>query len=47
MTPADFTRNIVGRPFMGFNRRGKFLIMKLSAERMLLVNPILTGAIQL
>ena len=47
MTPTDFTQDVVGRSFMDFSRRGKFLIMKLSAERMLLVNPMLTGAIQL
>ena len=47
MTPADFTQDVVGRSFMDFSRRGKFLIMELSAERMLLVNPMLTGAIQL
>ena len=47
MTPTDFTQDVVGRSFMDFSRRGKFLIMELSAERMLLVNPMLTGAIQL
>ena len=32
MTPTDFTRDVVGRPFMDFSRRGKFLIMELSVE---------------
>lgn len=47
LTPIDFVQDVAGRSFLGFNRRGKFLLMELSAERMLLVNPMLTGAIQL
>ncbi len=47
LTPTDFTQDIVGRSFIGFSRRGKFLLMEFSAERMLVVNPMLTGAIQL
>ena len=47
LTPTDFTQDMVGRSFIGFSRSGKFLLMELSAERMLVVNPMLTGAIQL
>ena len=47
LTPTDFTQDVVDRSFVGFSRRGKFLLMELSAERMLVVNPMLTGAIRL
>lgn len=38
---------MVDHSFLSFNRRGKFLLTELSAERILMVNPMLTGAIQL
>ena len=47
LSPNDFAQDIVGSSFIGFSRRGKFLLMELSAARMLVVNPMLTGAIQL
>ena len=47
LTSTDFAQDVVGRPFLCFNRSGKFLLMEISAERMLVVNPMLTGAIQL
>jgi formamidopyrimidine-DNA glycosylase len=47
LTPTDFAQDAAGRSLLGFSRRGKFLLMELSAERMLVVNPMLTGAIQL
>ncbi|MFH1560430.1 MAG: DNA-formamidopyrimidine glycosylase family protein [Chloroflexota bacterium] len=47
LTSTGFAEDVIGRSFLGFSRRGKFLLMELSAERMLVVNPMLTGAIQL
>ena len=44
---ADFAVDIAGRTFQGFCRRGKFLQAELSGQRVLLVNPMLTGLFQL
>ncbi len=43
---GDFTTDIVGRTLLEIERRGKFLIMRLSGDRLLTINPMLTGAIQ-
>ena len=43
----DFARDVAGRSILGFTRRGKFLIAELSGERALVINPMLTGAVQL
>ena len=47
LTSTDFSGDVAGRSFLGFSRRGKFLLMALSGERMLVVNPMLTGALRL
>jgi formamidopyrimidine-DNA glycosylase len=38
--------DIPGRKFTDVQRRGKFLLMGLSGKRMLVINPMLTGALQ-
>ena len=43
----DFARDVTGRCILGFTRRGKFLIADLSDDRALVINPMLTGAVQL
>ncbi len=44
--PEEFSQDIVGRRLETFRRRGKFLLIALSGERMLVINPMLTGALQ-
>ena len=44
---AYFTEDVSGRCFKGFRRRGKFLQADLSDDRVLLVNPMLTGLFRL
>ena len=44
---AEFATDVSGRCFKGFRRRGKFLQADLSDDRVLLVNPMLTGLFQL
>jgi formamidopyrimidine-DNA glycosylase len=44
---GDLAQDIAGRTFGAFTRRGKFLKAGLSGQRVLLVNPMLTGAFQL
>ena len=43
----DFVSDVVSRSVEGFTRRGKFLIAGLSDDRALVINPMLTGAVQL
>ena len=43
----DFASDVVSRSIEGFTRRGKFLIAGLSGDRALVINPMLTGAVQL
>jgi formamidopyrimidine-DNA glycosylase len=43
---GDMTRDIVGKTLESIQRRGKFLLFRFSEERLLAVNPMLTGAIQ-
>ena len=43
---GDFSADISGRTFGAFERRGKFLLAPLSGERWLVINPMLTGAVQ-
>ena len=43
---GDFPEDIQGRTFGSFQRRGKFLLGELSGDRWLVINPMLTGAIQ-
>ena len=44
---GDFTVDVAGREVGEFRRSGKFLLMELSEDRLLVVNPMLTGAFQL
>ena len=43
---GEFSADISGRTLGTFERRGKFLLTRLSGERWLVINPMLTGAIQ-
>ena len=43
---GDLTSDIGGRTLEEFRRRGKFLLSQLSGDRLLVVNPMLTGALQ-
>lgn len=43
---GDFAADVAGRRFEGFRRRGKFLLADLSGERRMVINPMLTGALQ-
>ena len=43
---GDFSEDVAGRAFEGFQRRGKFLLIALSGDRHLVINPMLTGALQ-
>ena len=47
LTPDGFPEDAAGRSFLEFSRKGKFLLMTLSGDRMLVVNPMLTGALRL
>ena len=41
-----FAEDLRGRTIDSFRRRGKFLMIELSGDRLLAVNPMLTGALQ-
>jgi formamidopyrimidine-DNA glycosylase len=43
---GDLGSDAVGRRVEGFERRGKFLLVGLSGNRTLAINPMLTGALQ-
>lgn len=43
----DFVGDVTSRTIEGFSRKGKFLIADLSGDRALVINPMLTGALQL
>ncbi len=43
---GDFPSDITGRKLGQFHRRGKFLLGELEGQRWLVVNPMLTGAVQ-
>ena len=46
-SPAgDFSNDIQGRTLNLVHRRGKFLLVELSGDRWLAINPMLTGALQ-
>ena len=47
LTPTDFAQDVIGRSLLQFSRRGKFLLADLSEERALVINPMLTGAVQI
>ena len=42
----DFPADVAGRRFDGFWRRGKFLGLELSGHRLLVISPMLSGALQ-
>ena len=43
---GDLSLDIPGRSLEAVERRGKFLSLRLSADRQLVINPMLTGAVQ-
>ena len=43
---AEVTDDLPGRTFLDAQRRGKFLTLRFSAGRSLVINPMLTGALQ-
>ena len=43
---GDLEPDIAGRTLQGIDRRGKFLLFKLSDDRILTINPKLTGTLQ-
>lgn len=47
LAAQDFPSDIAGRSLSGLSRRGKFLLFSLSRDRLLAINPMLTGALQL
>ena len=47
LASRDFPSDIVGRSVGSIDRRGKYLLLSLSRERMMAINPMLTGALQL
>ena len=46
LAAQEFATDIAGRAIEAVSRRGKFLPLALSGGRMLVINPMLTGAIQ-
>lgn len=43
---GDLTVDIAGRQIQGVERRGKFILLGIEGERLLSINPMLTGALQ-
>ena len=43
---TEITKDLPGRAFLGSQRRGKFLTLRFSGGRSLVINPMLTGALQ-
>ena len=43
---GDFAADIAGREIQSVERRGKFILLGISGERLLSINPMLTGALQ-
>jgi formamidopyrimidine-DNA glycosylase len=43
---ADLASDIGGRTIEQVQRKGKWLVINLSGDRLLVVNPMLTGAFQ-
>ena len=43
---GDLISDVPGRTVQEIERRGKFLLLRLSDQRVLAINPMLTGAIQ-
>ncbi|MBI4312593.1 MAG: Fpg/Nei family DNA glycosylase [Chloroflexi bacterium] len=47
LAAQDFASDVPGRTLDSIARRGKFLLLSFSGERVLVINPMLTGALQL
>ena len=47
LAAEDFASDIVGRTIEAVSRRGKFLLLSLSGGTTLVINPMLTGSLQL
>ena len=47
LAAPDFETDIAGRTLEGFSRRGKLLLAHLSGQHLLVINPMLTGGLQL
>ncbi len=47
LVAPDFSGDISGRTIKGVSRRGKFLLLEITGARLLVINPMLTGAFQL
>ena len=47
LTAQDFAADVSGRAIEAVSRRGKFLLLTLSGDRMLIINPMLAGALQI
>jgi len=43
---GDITEDVVGRSFESVERRGKFLLLRMSGDSIIVVNPKLTGGLQ-
>ena len=43
---GDIAQDLPGRRFTGVQRRGKFIILRAASDRALVINPMLTGALQ-
>lgn len=46
LATGDFSSDIAGHSLIDFQRRGKFLLVALSGERLLVINPMLAGGLQ-
>ena len=46
LASPDFEADITGRTIEEFSRRGKYLLVHLSGDHLLVINPMLTGALQ-
>ena len=47
LVSGEFANDIVGRTWQSVARQGKYLLLTLSGDRMLIINPMLTGALQM
>ena len=47
LADSEFAGDIAGRTVQSIARRGKYLLLSLTGERLLVVNPMLTGTFQL
>ncbi len=43
---GEFQEDVVGRQFRGVERNGKFLLLSLTGDRLIVINPKLTGGLQ-